>query len=152
MKANQDATLGIFFAVVGIFAGAIALSYPIGTPSRMGPGFFPVIIAVLLTLTGGAVLLRARRASSLSVESLTWRPVVVVPVMVVLFALLIEPLGLPLAIFVLLVGTAASSVQFEIKWKAAAGAALFSAVCAIVFVKVLGLPIPLAGSWLPFSG
>jgi putative tricarboxylic transport membrane protein len=152
MKASQDATLGVFLAAIGIVAGAIALTYPLGTPSRMGPGFFPLIISGLLTLTGVAALVRARRAGSPPVDAVTWRPVFIVPVMVVLFGLLIERLGLPLAVFMLVVGTAAASVKFEIGWKAAAGAAVFSAICALVFVKLLGLPIPLAGSWLPFSG
>ena len=152
MKASQDAALGLFFAVIGIAAGAVAFTYPIGTPSRMGPGFFPVIIAALLTLTGVATLIRARRVGSLPIEAVTWRPVAVVPVMVVLFGLLIERLGLPLSVFVLVVGTAAASVRFEIDWKAAAGAAAFSAVCALLFARVLGLPIPLAGSWLPVPG
>ncbi|MFH1797175.1 MAG: tripartite tricarboxylate transporter TctB family protein [Pseudomonadota bacterium] len=152
MKATQDVALGAFFAAIGIVAGAIALTYPIGTPSRMGPGFFPVIISVLMTLTGMAVLLRAHRAGSPAVEAITWRPVVIVPLMVVVFGLTIDGLGLPLAVFVLVVGTAAASVKFEISWKAAAGAVAFSAICALLFVKVLGLPIPLAGSWLPFSG
>jgi len=152
MKTSQDAALGVFFATIGIVAGAIALTYPIGTPSRMGPGFFPVIISVLLTLTGIAALLRARRVGSLPIEAVTWRPVAVVPVMVALFGLLIDRLGLPLAVLMLVVGTAAASVRFELDWKAAAGAAAFSAVCALLFTKLLGLPIPLAGSWLPVPG
>ncbi|MCO5161039.1 MAG: tripartite tricarboxylate transporter TctB family protein [Mesorhizobium sp.] len=152
MKATQDAALGVFFAAIGIAAGAIALTYPFGTPSRMGPGFFPVIISVLMTLTGMAVLLRAYRAGSPAVEPVTWRAVVIIPLMIAAFGLLVDGLGLPLAVLLLVVGTAAASVKFELSWKAAAGAAAFSAICALLFVKVLGLPIPLAGSWLPFSG
>jgi putative tricarboxylic transport membrane protein len=152
MKTSQDVALGLFFAVIGIAAGAVALTYPIGTPSRMGPAFFPLIVSVLLTLTGIAALVRARRAGSLPIEAITWRPVAVVPVMVVLFGLLIDRLGLPLAVFMLVVGTAAASVRFEIDWKAAGGAAAFAAVCALLFTKLLGLPIPLAGSWLPVPG
>jgi len=152
MKASQDVALGIFFAAIGIVAGVIALAYPLGTPGRMGPGFFPLIISVLLTLTGIAVLARGRRAGSPAIEAITWRPVAIVPLMVVAFGLLIGRLGLPLVVFLLVVGTAAASVRFEIGWKAAAGAAAFSAVCALLFVKLLGLPIPLAGSWLPIPG
>lgn len=152
MKATQDVALGVFFSAIGIVAGVIALTYPTGTPSRMGPGFFPVIISVLLTLTGIAALSRARRAGSPLVEAITWRPVIIVPLMVVVFGLTIDRLGLPLAVLLLVVGAAAASVKLDISWRAAAGAAAFSAICALLFVKVLGLPIPLAGSWLPFSG
>lgn len=152
MKTTQDVALGLFFMAVGIVAAAIALTYPIGTASRMGPGFFPVIISLLLTVTGAATLLRARRDGALSIEAVNWRPVVIVPAMVAAFGMLLDRLGLPLTVFMLVVCTAAASVRFEISWKAAAGAALFSIVCALVFVKILGLPIPLVGSWLPFSG
>ncbi len=95
---------------------------------------------------------RARRDDALPIEPITWRPIVIVPLMIVVFGLAIGRLGLPLSVFLLVVSTAAASVRFEIGWKPAAGAALFSAICALLFVKVLGLPIPLAGSWLPFSG
>jgi len=152
MKTSQDVALGGFFVAMGIAAGAVAVTYPIGTPSRMGPGFFPLIVSALLTLVGIAAVVRARRVGSPPIEAVTWRPVVLVPVMVVLFGLMIDRLGLPLAVFVLVVGTATASVKFEIDWKAAAGAAAFSAVCALLFAKVLGLPIPLAGSWLPVPG
>jgi len=152
MRFSQDFALGLFFMVVGIVAGVIALGYPIGTPGRMGPGFFPLAISALLTLTGLGALLRARRAGSLPIEAVEWRPVFIVPVVVVVFGLLIERLGLPLAVFVLIVGTASASVRFEIDLKAAAGAAVFSAICALLFVKLLGLPIPMAGSWLPDFG
>ncbi|SMH32897.1 tripartite tricarboxylate transporter TctB family protein [Mesorhizobium australicum] len=152
MKVSQDVALGLFFAAIGIAAGAISLGYPIGSPSRMGPGFFPLIISVLLTTTGAATLLRARRDGSPPIEAVNWRPVVVVPLMIVIFGLAIERLGLPLSVFMLVVCTAAASAMFEVSWKAAAGAAVFSVVCALLFVKLLGLPIPLAGSWLPFSG
>jgi len=152
MKVNQDFLLGLFFAVTGIVGGLGALSYPFGSASRMGPGFFPIIIAALLTLTGFAILFRSRLASSLPVETVMWRSVMIVPLTIVIFGLLLEKLGLPLAVFLLLLGTALASVKFELSIRAALGAALFSAICAIVFVKLLGLPIPLAGSWLPLAG
>lgn len=152
MKLSQDVALGLFFVVIGTTAGLIALSYPFGTASRMGPGFFPVIIAALLTLTGIGALVRAHLASSPALEEIRWRPVIIVPAAIVVFGLLIEKLGLPLVVLLLVLGAATASVKFELSWKATLGAAAFSAVCAFVFVELLGLPIPLVGAWLPSFG
>lgn len=152
MKISQDAALGGLFVVIGVVALLIALGYPFGTASRMGPGYFPVIISTLLTLTGAGILMRARLASSEPIRAARWLPIVIVPVAVLLFGLLVEQLGLPLAVMMLAVGTATASVKFQLSWKAAAGAAAFAAVCAVLFVELLGLPIPIVGSWLQTVG
>ena len=52
----------------------------------------------------------------------------------------------------LVVGAATASVKFRLDWKATAGAAAFSVVCAVAFVDLLGVPMPLAGSWLHAVG
>jgi hypothetical protein len=151
MKISQDAALGSLFVVVGLAALLIALGYPFGTADRMGPGYFPVIISTLLGLTGIAILMRAGLASSESIRPARWMPLVIVPCAVILFGLLVEQLGLFLAVLMLSVGAATASISFRLSWKATAGAAAFSVVCAVVFVKLLGLPIPIVGTWLQAS-
>lgn len=152
MKISQDAALGALFFVVGVAALLMALEYPFGTANRMGPGYFPVIISTLLGVTGIAILMRARVGSSESIRPSRWMPLVIVPCAVVLFGLLVEKLGLPLAVLMLAVGAATASVSFRLSWKATAGAAAFSVICAVVFVELLGLPIPIAGTWLQAFG
>lgn len=152
VKIRQDAALGSLFVVVGVVALLIALSYPFGTANRMGPGYFPVIISALLTLTGIAILMRAGLGALETIGYVRWMPLLIVPGAICLFGLLIEKLGMPLAVLMLAVGAALASVQFRLSWKATAGAALFSAGCAVVFVELLGLPIPIAGTWLQAFG
>ena len=152
MKISQDTALGGLFLAVGAAALVLALDYPFGTPSRMGPGFFPVIVASLLGLTGIGILARGRLAGSLAIQSGRWKPLIIVPFTVALFGFLVESLGLPLAVMMLVVGTATASVSFKLSWKATAGAAAFSAGCALVFVELLGLPIPIVGTWFPAIG
>ena len=60
MKITQDAVQGGLFAAIGLAALMMALEFPIGSPSRMGPGFFPVVISTLLTLTAVGMQVRAR--------------------------------------------------------------------------------------------
>lgn len=152
MKITQDAALGGLFVAIGGIALLMALQYPFGTADRMGPGYFPVVVSTLLVLTGTGILVRGRLASSEAIVHARWLPLLIVPGAVALFGLLVEKLGLPLAVMLLTIGAATASVGFQLSWKATAGAAAFSAVCALVFVKLLGLPIPLVGSWLPALG
>jgi Tripartite tricarboxylate transporter TctB family. len=111
-----------------------------------------VIISGLLTLVGIAILARGVIASSEGIQVTRWLPLLVVPGAIVLFGLLLDGLGLPLAVLVLLLGAATASVRFRFEWKAAAGAVLFAAICGVLFVRMLGLPIPLVGTWVSVFG
>ena len=53
---------------------------------------------------------------------------------------------------VLLVIAAMGSVKFAWNWRAAAAAAAFSAICGLLFVRLLGIPIPMFGTWLQAFG
>lgn len=152
MKVTQDVVQGGLFAAIGIIALVMALDYPLGTPGRMGPGFFPVAISGLLALTGIAILVRAGLGSSEVIRVTRWLPLAVVPVSIVLFGFMLDKLGLPLAVLLLCVGSATASVRFRLEWKAMAGAVAFSVACAILFITLLGLPIPIIGSWLQALG
>lgn len=152
MKLTQDVVQGGLFAAIGIAALAMALEYPLGTPGRMGPGFFPVVIAALLALTGIGILLRARLGASEVIRVTRWLPLLIVPGSIVVFGFMLEKLGLPLSVLLLCVGAATASVRFELDWKALAGAVVFSVVCGILFVSLLGLPIPIIGTWLQAIG
>ncbi|MFD2649616.1 tripartite tricarboxylate transporter TctB family protein [Devosia albogilva] len=152
MKITQDAVQGSLFLGIGATALIIALGYPMGTPNRMGPGFFPVVISGLLTLVGIAILARGVITSSEAIRVTRWLPLVIVPGAIVLFGLLLDGLGLPLAVLVLTIGAATASVRFAFDWRAVAGAVLFAAICGVLFVRMLGLPIPLVGTWVSVFG
>lgn len=148
MKLTQDVVQGGLFTAIGVAALAMALEYPLGTRGRMGPGFFPVVIAALLALTGIGILLRARLGASEVIRVTRWLPLLIVSGSIVLFGFMLDKLGLPLSVLLLCVGAATASVRFELDWKALAGAVVFSVVCGILFVSLLGLPIPIIGTWL----
>lgn len=152
MKLSQDVLLGLFFSIIGAVSAWIAWSYPFGTSSRMGPGYFPIIVSSLLLLTGLLVLLRARLTGSEAIPTIRWRPLVLVPVAILIFGLVMENLGLPLAVFLLVVLSATASVKFRFGWKAFAGSVAFAGLCSVVFVELLGLPIPIIGNWLQGLG
>lgn len=152
MKLTQDVVQGGLFLAIGGAALLMGLQYPLGTPGRMGPGFFPIIISALLALTGIGILLRARLGTSEVIHLTRWLPLFIVSAAIIAFGFLLDKLGLPLAVLLLCVGAAMASIRFQLDWKALAGAAVFSLICGILFVTLLGLPIPLVGSWLQAMG
>ncbi|CDZ43448.1 tripartite tricarboxylate transporter TctB family protein [Neorhizobium galegae] len=151
MKLSQDVLLGLFFTAIGVGSAVMAASYPFGTSSRMGPGYFPVIISSLLVLTGILVLFRSR-LTLVAIPEIGWKPIVVVSLAILIFGLVVEPLGLPIAVFLLTVVSATTSEKFRLDWKAFAGAVAFAAFCSALFVKLLGLPVPIVGNWLQGLG
>jgi putative tricarboxylic transport membrane protein len=65
----------------------------------------------------------------------------------VLFGFLIIRAGLIVALLALVLVSAAASEKFRFDWKALAGLVVLIAFCALVFVKGLGVPMPLVGTW-----
>ena len=55
IKSQKDFWAGLMYMAVGIAFAVGAKNYTIGTGARMGPGYFPMILGVLLTLIGAAV-------------------------------------------------------------------------------------------------
>jgi len=134
---------GALFLAFAIFFFVVALNYPAGTAARMGPGYFPRLLAIALAAIGLAVMLGAvRRTAELQalhrwdVKGLAW-----VTGSVILFALLLFPLGLVVSLFVLIMVSSKASPEFT--WKGAlANATVLIALCLLVFVYGLGLQLP----------
>ncbi|MBM7327723.1 tripartite tricarboxylate transporter TctB family protein (plasmid) [Agrobacterium pusense] len=140
-------TLYIFF---GTGAVLIARSYPFGSATRMGPGYFPTILGVILALLGLLSLFRAFRSDGDPLGSIAWRPLLAITGGTALFGFLLPHAGLPLALFVLIFLSAAISENFKFGWRPALALMSLIAFCVIVFVKLLGVPLPLVGTW--FAG
>ncbi|MCL2894175.1 tripartite tricarboxylate transporter TctB family protein [Brenneria tiliae] len=150
-RINQpDALSGLLYLLLG---GAFAIvawrHYPLGGAARMGPGFLPFWLGTLLMLIGGWVLtqgIRSRLAERLPPTN--WRALGLVAGSIVAFALALPWCGLLFAIVLMvLVATLAAPHASLLRAAALGGSlALFSA---LVFVKGLGLPLPL---WPFFIG
>ncbi len=57
---KKDYYGGALMMVIGLTAAYVGYGYRIGTPSRMGPGFFPLAVGLLLAFTGVLIALSAR--------------------------------------------------------------------------------------------
>lgn len=55
IKSQKDFFSGLMFLVVGIAFAVGATNYTVGTGARMGPGYFPLILGVLMSILGAAI-------------------------------------------------------------------------------------------------
>lgn len=147
IRAPKDFWSGLMFLAVGVAAFVIARGYPMGTATRMGPAYFPIVLSGLLALIGLVVLVRSFLVPGERIVGFAWRPLAYVAVSTVLFGVLVRGGGLVLSLLVLTVLSAWASRHFT--WKAAVALAIGLTVFSVlVFVKALGLPMPALGAWL----
>lgn len=59
IKSQKDFFAGLMYLVVGVVFAIGATEYSIGTGARMGPGYFPLILGVVLALIGTAISAKA---------------------------------------------------------------------------------------------
>lgn len=141
---NQRAfASGALFLGFAIFFYVVALGYPAGTAARMGPGYFPRLLAIVLAAIGLAVMLGAMKSTAErhALHKWDWKGLAWVAGSVALFALLLFPLGLIGALFVLVMVSSKASPEFT--WTGAlANAAVLIGLCLVVFVYGLGLQLP----------
>lgn len=148
ISSPRDFWTGLIYVGLGGGALWLALDYKFGTVGRMGPGYFPRVLAVLLIVIGLVSLARSVFAKGEPVAQLAWKPLFLIVGAIVAYGLLVHTLGLVVALFVLILMGAAASQEFRFETKALVGMVGLVAFCSAVFVKALGLPIPLVGPWL----
>jgi hypothetical protein len=139
---NKDVWAGLLLVAIGGSAVFIARDYTFGTALRMGPGYFPIVLGVLLILFGlyflGAGLMHNEKIEG------AWplRALVIVPLSLVLFGLLVESTGFVPAMMVLVFGSALASTEFKLV-EVLLFSVFLTALCVAVFIWGLGLPYPL---------
>src|SRR5438105_12013396 len=109
IRHPKDFFAGLIFVAFGIAAIVIGSNYSLGTAARMGPGYFPRILGILLILLGAALTLRALRLKGEPLPRWKWRPTLVVIGSVVLFGSIVTHVGLVLSTIVLIVLSSAAS-------------------------------------------
>ncbi len=148
----EDLVTAVIFILIGVGAFAIALTYPVGTMHRMGPGMFPLLISGLMTVVGIGLAVQAmlaRRAATsqglttqLTPSFTAIRALFFVMLALLAFALLVRPAGLFLATSIL----AFVSTRAE-PGRGVLGSIILSltlsCASAAIFVYGIGLPIPL---------
>lgn len=148
---NKDVLAGILFlAMAGIVAyGAARLSF--GTSVRMGPGYFPLVLAGLLGLLGAITLVSGMRNATPgeAVHSMAWSRVGIITLAVLFFVFALAPLGFLPTVF----GTTLIATFGNRRFEPKSSLLLAAGVCVVswvLFVQLLNLPFRTVGSW--FAG
>jgi hypothetical protein len=146
IRHPKDFWTGIIFLVVGLAAIIIGRDYSMGTAARMGPAYFPTILGGILALIGLAALVRSLFRQGEAVGQFAIRELIIILSAVLSFGFLVRGAGLVVAAVVLVMLSCYASPKF--RW----GPSLLLAIgltvfCVLVFVKLLGVPLPVFGSW-----
>ncbi|MEP7329261.1 MAG: tripartite tricarboxylate transporter TctB family protein [Betaproteobacteria bacterium] len=142
VRSPKDFWAGILFVGLGIAAIVISSNYALGTAARMGPGYFPRILGILLIVLGAVITLRGVRFDGEAIPAWKWRPLLVVLGSVVLFGAIVSWLGVMISTVVLIVVSSAASHEFRPKEALLIGVAL--AVLSVgVFIIGLKLVLPI---------
>lgn len=148
IRNPRDFWAGAIYLALAAAVLWIGHGYPIGSSARMGPGYFPAVLGLLLGLFGITAVVRSFLRTGEPIAPFAWRPLLLVLGSVVLFGLLVNGLGALIALPVLIVVAALASRYSRLDVTSAAALVGIVAFCVLVFVKGLGLPMPLLGSWL----
>ena len=151
LKSQKDFLSGVMFTCVGLAFAIGATSYNIGSGARMGPGYFPLVLGILLALGGGVVMVGALSKESAGgdpIGQIAWKPLVFVIGANLVFGLLlgglpslgVPAMGLMLAIYALVVIASIAGPRFTLK-----AALLLGTILAIgsylTFILGLGLQL-----------
>jgi Tripartite tricarboxylate transporter TctB family len=140
---QKDFASGLLYIILGIAFAITSYGYRMGTASRMGPGYFPFWLGVLMAVIGALVLLGSVRphAEPETMERWALRPLFIVLASVVVFGLLLDTLGLVLSLIMLVVGSSLASHEFT--WRATLiNTVVLIAFSLVVFVYALNLQFP----------
>jgi flagellar motor component MotA len=130
--------------VIGLFFTIVATNYPMGTAAKMGPGYFPFFLGILMTVLGLIVAVKALSATAAieAIPKFNWKVIAQITGAVVLYGLLLPRMGFLVAVVVLVLVSASASKEFT--WKGSLiNAAFLVTFTYSVFVVGLKLQFPL---------
>lgn len=127
IQSQKDFLSGLMFTLVGAAFAIGATNYTVGTGARMGPGYFPLLLGIMLAIGGCIVMLTALTRGQVGradpVGRIAWKPLVLVIGANLLFGLLLgglPTLGLPamgliVAIYALVIVASMAGTRFSLK-------------------------------------
>ncbi|ADY63103.1 MULTISPECIES: tripartite tricarboxylate transporter TctB family protein [Rhizobium/Agrobacterium group] len=144
-----EAACGAIFIGFGAFFALQSFGLDIGTAFRMGPGYFPLVLAIVLILLGAVIFIRATRVQGDALGAIAWRGIFFILPAPIFFGFTVRGLGfVPALFFSALIAAFASHKMSPLM------AVIISAAITVFSVAVfnygLGLPFQRFGPWLKF--
>jgi hypothetical protein len=151
VKNPRDVTAGVLLILVAALFAWLGSDLPLGRAVRMGPGYFPMILCGLLAFLGLIVVI-----SGLSLgddhergtaAGIPWRGLFFVTLAVVVFGVGVRTLGLGPSMGLSVFISSLASQKFNLL-RSLLMSGIMVAFSWAVFIKGLGLPLPMLGPWL----
>ena len=145
---KDDLLAGTIFTGIGLAFALTAATYDIGSPLRMGPGFFPLALGGVLVVLGVAIVVKSFVAGHEGdIGPVPWKALVLLLAALFFFGYFVRALGLvpTLLVTVTMAALAGRSVKVV---PALVIAACLTALSVVIFVVLLQLRLPLLGVWL----
>ena len=143
----RDIGAGLIFLAIGILFGLGSLELELGTPLRMGPGYFPLVLSGILVALGLVILAHGFGHPTTGALVVPWRGLVLILAAPIVFGLTVRGLGLVPAVMLVVLISALASRRMSVLLALVLTVAL-TLFCVLVFSLGLGLPLRLFGPWL----
>ena len=125
IKSQKDFFSGLMFTVVGLGFALGSLSYSVGTGARMGPGYFPLWLGIVMTAMGLFIVFESLVVDTPDGEPIgkfAWKPLFFIIAANLVFGVLLgglpsiglPPMGLILAIYALVVISSMAGEHFKL--------------------------------------
>lgn len=158
IKSQKDFFSGLVFVIVGVGYAIGATNYKIGEGARMGPGYFPLMLGVLLAILGVVVIFKSMVVETMDgdkVGSIAWKPLFFIIAANLAFGVLLGGLpsikfpsfGLIVAIYALVPIAALAGDEFKLK-EVLILATILAAASWVAFIWALKLQFPVWPSFL----
>ena len=126
IKSQKDFFSGLMFTGVGAAFAVGATSYTVGTGARMGPGYFPLMLGVLLAILGAVVMFKSLVVETQDgdkIGAFAWKPLFFIIASNLLFGVLlgglpsikVPAMGMIAAIFGLTIMASLAGERFNLK-------------------------------------
>ena len=146
IRGTKDFWSWVLYVFFGSTALIVGRDYGMGSALKMGPAYFPSLLGGLLIVVGAVSVIRSFIVEGTPIGRFALKPLAIVVGSVILFGAIVRGAGLAIALPLLAMISASASARF--RWipsiVMAAGLTIF---CVLVFLKGLGVPWPLFGSW-----
>ena len=152
IKSQKDFFSGLMFMGVGVAFAWGATTYSVGSGARMGPGYFPLMLGVLLAVLGGVITFKALVVETEDGEKLgawAWKPLFFIIAANLVFGLAlgglpsikIPAMGMIVGIYALTFIASLAGEEFKFK-EVVILATVLSIMSYLAFIMLLKLQFP----------
>jgi len=150
IKSEKDFWSGLMFIAIGVGFAWGASNYSFGSAARPGPAYFPFGLGVILAVLGLFVLFKGLTLDVPGGDKIggwPFKPWLIILGAVVIFGLALPRLGMIITLPLLIAISSFASGEF--RWKEVLiNVVVLTLGCWLVFIKGLGLTIPVWPSFL----